>query len=212
MIGDVLLVALAVLLVLLVVPIVLTFEVSDKKAATVRWLFLRFPLYPPAPAKPGKEQGKGQGGGRQKAEKPRERDDRPAIDRLTDFVNTAVDAACAAGRLLRCVRWGLLLWRLRVQVSVSGPDAAETAIGYGRMCAGIYTGYSVLAGLIRARGTQIHIVPDYSGSDTTFSIRGKLCLLPIAAVAGLVWGGAVFLKRTYQRKMRENKLEGGALK
>ena len=91
------------------------------------------------------------------------------------------------GTMVRIYR-GIKVDRLVLHVSVSGEDASDTAIQYGRICSAAFPALSFLLGHTRgydplnARTKDIEIVPDFAGEGIDIYLIAELTLFPILIV------------------------------
>lgn len=188
-----LLIVLAVILLLLILlslPVTLDVRLEDSCRLTLRWLFLRFSLYP----RPEKERKKAGPEKKEKSKKPAEK--KPAVSNpLRQIAEeqgfpAAVEEACRLIQLLAS-RFRRLLTHVRadpfrLEISVGGEDAAETAIAYGGVCAAVYPALGVLWQLIRFGRFTADISPDFSGGKSRVRLRAAFRLSPLTALCFLV--------------------------
>ena len=103
------------------------------------------------------------------------------------------DAGKRLGGAVAKIYRGIRIDRLVLHASVSGEDAADTAILYGRICAGAFPALSFLLGSTRGydptspRTRDIEIVPDYAGEGIRIYFIGKFTVFPILMVGNLLW-------------------------
>lgn len=81
--------------------------------------------------------------------------DRGLSDTLHDWSEQLRALTGAARRVLRAIT----VDRLRVEITVAGEDAADTALLYGRLCAVLYTAVGLLASLMRVRSPHVVVTP-----------------------------------------------------
>ena len=103
------------------------------------------------------------------------------------------DAGRMLGGALARIYRGIRIDRLVLHVSVTGEDAADTAIQYGRICAAAFPALSFLLGNTRGydpaspRTKDIEIVPDYAGAGIQIYCIGELTVFPILVIGNLLW-------------------------
>lgn len=103
------------------------------------------------------------------------------------------DAGMALGGAVGKIYRGIRINQLVLHVSVSGDDAADTAIQYGRICAGAFPALSFLLSSTRGydpaslRTNDIEIVPDFAGKGIRIFFIGAFTAFPIAMVGNLLW-------------------------
>lgn len=96
------------------------------------------------------------------------------------------------GTMVRIYR-GIKINRLVLHASVSGEDAADTAIQYGRICSAAFPALSFLLSNTRgydpanAAAKDIEIIPDFAGEGINIYLIGELTVFPILVVGNLLW-------------------------
>ena len=131
--------------------------------------------------KKGKKSAGKKKSGRTKAKKSGEKESAPAEKKPGDLLGTVrLVLAAAQGALppLGKILSGFRLTDLRLYISVGGPDAAQTAVRYGQVCAVVHGSLATLRHFMRISVTDLQIGYDYlSGSiRQSFSFRLKLRL------------------------------------
>ncbi len=103
------------------------------------------------------------------------------------------DAGRMLGGAVAKVYRGIRIDALVLHASVSGDDAADTAILYGRICAAAFPALSFLLGSTRGydpaspRTRDIEIVPDYAGEGIKIYLIGEFTVFPILMIGNLLW-------------------------
>ncbi len=134
---------------------------------------------PPQPAKPQKNQGLF---GSLKEQ-------RGFFGALQFFADAGRMLGGAAARIYRGVR----IDRLVLHAAISGKDAADTAIQYGRICAVAFPALSYLLGSTRGydptspRASDIEITPDFAGEGIRIYFIGEFTVFPLLMVGHLLW-------------------------
>lgn len=128
-----------------------------------------------------KSAGKKKSGGAKKAKGKETEETAPAEKKPGDLLGTVrLVLAAAQGALppLGKILSGFRLTDLRLYISVGGPDAAQTAVRYGQVCAVVHGSLAALKHFMRISVTDLQIGYDYlSGSiQQSFSFRLKLRL------------------------------------
>lgn len=120
---------------------------------------------------------------------------------ITYYAGLVKLAGTAARRIFRALH----ISRFRLSVVVSAQDAADTALAYGRACAGIYPASGLLEGLMRVRRRQVMVTPDFLKGQS--EVRGELRLWVLPArllgAALLLLGG--YLVNTIREQRSEAK-------
>lgn len=68
-----------------------------------------------------------------------------------------------AGGLLRRMLAGVRVSGIRLRLPVHGPDAAATALQYGRLNAALHTANAALSNLMRLEWEELALTPDFTG-------------------------------------------------
>ena len=118
------------------------------------------------------------------------KEERGFFGALAFFADAGKKLGGAVARMYR----GVKIDRLTLHAAISGEDAAETAIQYGRLCAGAFPALSFL--LSNTRGydpanpqtNDIQITPDYAGDGITLYFIGEFTFFPILMIGNLLRG------------------------
>ena len=117
------------------------------------------------------------------------REQRGFFGALKFFADAGKMLGGAAGRIYR----GIRIDRLTLHVSISGDDAAETAINYGRICSAAFPALSYLLSSTRGydpaspETKDIEIIPDFAGEGIKIFFIGEFTFFPILMVGNLLW-------------------------
>ena len=88
--------------------------------------------------------------------------------------------------------------RLELVIRAAGEDAADTALLFGKICAGVYPSLSALQCVIRTRKRQVEITPDFTGGGTQVRFHVRLHAIPLRILA--VGGGFILRYLAYTIK------------
>lgn len=186
------------LFLLTLLPVRMDVAFREEFALTVRYAFLRFPLLPgkeapegPAP-EPAPEEKAGPGAaGRIKRALKRE-GFWGLVQALGEFIK---EALMASGRLLTHLK----LKRFDLYLCLGGAyDAAEAAILYGKLSAGVYGACGMLFSLMPCRKKGVTVDLDYSAAENTAGFSASLSIRPLFVLkAGLVvlWNALPLLRK-----------------
>lgn len=207
MVGLTLLGLLAVLLLLLCIPvsILLDYRTDEPPRARLCWLFLHYDLLkeePPKKKKPQKAKPEPEKKEPQKKEKAKR-----SPEEFSTLLGTVLDLlSSATGALKTFIRHFRLY--VRLHMTVAADDAAETALAYGRVNAGVYAAYAFAAGFLNVGKPEIEIKPDFLSERGTvdFSLRGSM--VPIIAAGAGLRAGWTFLLKTIKRRRAESADKG----
>ncbi len=95
-------------------------------------------------------------------------------------------ASRAVGRLLRAVT----VDRLRLEMRISAPDAADTAVRYGQVCAALYPALALVERAVRVRRREVRVEPNFlaDGSAAFADVRLHIWVYRAAGAAiALLW-------------------------
>ncbi|MEM1484976.1 DUF2953 domain-containing protein [Oscillospiraceae bacterium PP1C4] len=187
------LLALVVLLLCIPVAIMLRYRTDEPPQAYLRWLILRFDLYrpnKPEKAKPVPKQ----------ETKPEPKPAKREPMEFSELLGAAVDLLSAAKGGTRLLIRQFRIYMIRLHLVVAQGDAAQTAITYGKVNAGVYGTYALAKNFLNMGEPDIEIRPDFIAEEGSvdFELRGRL--LPIVAVAAAIRIGCSFLVKTIRRK------------
>lgn len=174
-------------------PVSLHFYYRDDPRLTLRVWGIPFRLLP-APPKKEKETAASD------TAKTREKEKPPLLEELqTTFRQDGLSAALqwlkrlaavfskAIGRLFRAVT----VKNLRLEMRISGDDAADVAVRYGEVCAVLFPVLAVIIGNLRVKRQTVDIRPDFSEAGTAVLVDCRLgvSLWRLAGAAvGFGWG------------------------
>ena len=175
-IGWVLLGLLALILLALCVKVHMQIEYSSENtSAVLKWLFLKFKLYPKEKKKPKEESSESEEEKEEekKEEKPKEKSsllktlyDAEGIDGLIAILQKVLSyTRTFFGNLIH----GFVIDELYLDVRCTRSDAAATAIFYGEVCAVLFPLLGALAAKCRLKKYDVNVYPDFIArfSDVT---------------------------------------------
>lgn len=168
-----------ILAVLLLLALVLSFPLSfciryvdEELYVDLKFLFYKKRLMP-------QDNKKAQKAAEPKGKKPK-KDKKPKeafFDTLQRF-----SGLLSAGGTLGKLALSLHKARLCFEVKVGGEDAAEIAVGTGKMSAYLHTAAAVFANLINIKKRRITVRPDYNSKKSEYNLSARLYSRPIAYV------------------------------
>lgn len=191
---------LSLVFILLFIPVSVWLDYTDGVfSVRVGMLGIRFKVWPQKPlteeqkrkkeekaaakkaAKEAKIAEQNQQSGQEQPKKKKEHKAKLTMDAICKMVS-------AAGRLLRGVFGALRVKNIRLRLPVSGKDAADTAVQFGKMQAYIGTTLGFLNQFFWLDIKEMHLDPDFTGSlkgTERFScqITAQLIIMVIAAAA-----------------------------
>lgn len=171
----------------------LVIDYNETLQAELRYLFLRFPLYPQPPKKKKKKDKK-------KEDKPKEGDKtkeekskkesilqkfykQQGVSAIIELLRAALNALGGLfGRLWRTI----VIHDLYINMDIAGNDAAECAIRYGRVCEIVFPLLGQICTKMRVRRYNAHIEPDFLAKKSKATLYCKLSVKPISITNALV--------------------------
>ena len=204
----------------LAVPTRIYVRYAEEITLQVRYLFLKFtiPVTEEQKAKkqkkPKKEKKKKpqkeEKSGSQKDKKGKKKKPNAAVKWLkTLYRRGGVDAiteafkklASLAGNVLKPIFRHLRLRSLDINIIVAADNAADTAINYGRLCAGIYPALTVLLSVMKYDDYSVDIRPDFDKTALEPDIAAEVSLVPWIAIGGAVQALVRFLIFKIKREL-----------
>lgn len=187
---------------LLCVPVRFDLSYNGDTNLSARYLFLKFPIVP-APEKKPKEKKEKKPSEKKPDEQAKEKKPNPLLQQvkkykeaegLSGLLTLAKDFIKATG-----TRFGKLLKHVKLKdfdlyVLVGGEDAAETAMLYGEVCAGVYPAMSVLLSLTNCRPPhgRVSVDLDYNTKEPKILCTAGGAVRPLF----VVHHGVQYLLRT----------------
>lgn len=194
------------ILVLLFCSVSVFVAFENEFQVTVRYLFLKFQLYPKI-ENTKKQQKK-------PSEKPEKDENIPSKSKirgileqkgLSGLINLLREAASAAAEAAGKWIRHLVIDQLYVEVTVADQDAAQAAVLYGEVCAGIYTPLGFLLNQVTCRQYHINVVPDFQKKKCEARCRIDFHISLLHLLAPALKALIRFLKIIiHERKTTEN--------
>lgn len=92
---------------------------------------------------------------------------------LSGFLKILGEAAKIAGGAAKKIFEHTVFARFRLQIGVSGGDAAETAVNYGYVCGAVGSATSLLLGRAKCKECLIGITPDFRSEQSSVNFEMK---------------------------------------
>lgn len=184
---------------LLLIPLRLEAEYEEGLAMTVGYLFFRFRIFPPKEKKEEKEEGQKKEGQETKLGQIKESLKEQGVSGFLKFIQKLAQIAGGVGkRLFR----HLVILRYDLELSVSGSDASDTAIAYGKMCAAVYNASSLFLSSVRSRKrVSVRVYPNFFTEKSTVEFHGVLSVKPLWLLTAGIWALIQFIQfQTGQQK------------
>ncbi|HIZ56003.1 MAG TPA: DUF2953 domain-containing protein [Firmicutes bacterium] len=127
---------------------------------------------------------------RAKKEKKQEKEEKGAPKKIFENISLILDLLKTLPKPLNWIFRGVHIHVQHAYISVSASDAAQTAILYGRTCAGVYGLLALLQNrfTIRVRPADLYIAPNYLQEKTRWDIAASISIR-----AGTLLGAALLL-------------------
>lgn len=155
-------------------------EYDEELRVLVRIGFLKIQL---APQKPKKEKPKKKAPKKQKKQKkktaePKEK--KPSFIKqlhkehgITGIINIVQRLAELVVGALKGVFSHLIVTELTVKIEVSGEDAADSAIKYGRVCAALFPALGAITKIVKVKHYNVNVTPVFSDKPGTTRAYAK---------------------------------------
>ncbi len=192
----------AFLILMLSLPVNVYAEYKESFVLAVRWLFIKFYIYPPADKKKKKPK---------KEKKPKEEktaEETPAQEPQTpaqpkeNFIKTFYNNQGIAGILelisniakklgsgLKGISRSFYIRRLWLRINVGGGNSADAAISYGKMCSKVYPAMGYILSIVHSKNCSVKVQPDFLSGKTEGAFSLHLAVIPSKLIgAAIVMG------------------------
>ena len=193
----IILAVIALIVILFSIKVSVTAVYDETFTLDVKWLFIKFRIYPEDEEKKAKKEAKKaekeQKKNNSKKEKPKkektEESASPKSNIFKDFynnqgfaatVNLIRTAAAQLGGFLKGVYRAFVIENLTVLLKVSaGDDAAQTAVKYGKVCSAVYPAMGFICSNMKVKQYDVNVVPDFISAENTATFKLSLSVRPI---------------------------------
>ena len=179
---------------LLCCPVSVEAEFEEEFSARVRYLFVRYRIYP-RPEKPEKKEPKEAPPAEKKPSKLRELLRKRGLSGFLELAREFSRIALGGAKKLLS---HTVVDRLALDLAVGGDDAAAGALNYGRAGAAVSTARGALLSAAKCKKPRVEVAPDFVGGKSAvhFRVRLKirLCFLVSSALAALFGFVRLYLK------------------
>ena len=185
---------------ILSVPFHIYSEYKGSFVLYLRWLFIKLYIYPPEDKKKKKKKEK-----KPEEEKPEE-DKKPEEEKPEEtkekgdnFIKVFYDNQGVPGiieligNIARKLRKGLhkmgrsfYIRKLWLRINVADGDAANTAVKYGKVCAGVYPSLGYILDTVHSKNCSIKINPDFLGSKSEGAFDIHLFIIPSKLIGSAI--------------------------
>ena len=193
----IILAVIALIVILFSIKVSVTAVYDETFTLDVKWLFIKFRIYPEDEEKKAKKEAKKaekeqkkKNSKKEKTEKEKtEEPSQPKSNIFKDFynnqgfaatVNLIRTAAAQLGGFLKGVYRAFVIENLTVLLRVSaGDDAAQTAIKYGKVCSAVYPAMGFICSNMKVKQYDVNVVPDFISAENTATFKLSLSVRPI---------------------------------
>ena len=187
---------------LLCIPVRFNLNYNGEATVSMRYLFFKYRVLP-APEKKPKPKKEKKPSEKKSEEKAKEKKPNPLLrqvkkykeaEGLSGLLTLAKDLLKATGTRFEKLLKHIKLKDFDLSVLVGGKDAAEIAILYGEVCAGVYPAVSVLLGLTNCKSPhgRVSVDLDYSVKEPKVLCTASGAVRPLF----VVHHGVQFILRT----------------
>ena len=163
---------------LLLVPVSITIKYENDFLCILMIGFVPITIYPQK-SKKEKEQ-------KVKKEKPKQEESKEKKPSLLQekgfawFINLIKKVAELAKDALKDFFKHIIINRFMLSITISGNDAADTAIKYGELCAAVYPAVGIITGAAKCKKCGIDLAPDFdkkSKASIYFDLKARILAL-----------------------------------
>lgn len=186
---------------LLMIPVHVRAEWKETLSVEIRYLFLKFKLYPAEKKEKKKKKSSDKAETASEAKHPKKKE-KKLLEEVVDGLIAAIDRyGPGAKMILRNVRLHTLegFWK------IAADDAAECAIRYGKICAYLNTVLGFFRNLMKIEKTKLRVYPDFTAEKEEIWVKLDGEANPLILLIGFLRIGVVFLKDSFRKAKRKNR-------
>lgn len=174
------------------IPFHIYSEYKDSFVLAVRWTFIKYYIYPPQDKKKKKKEKKPKKE-KPKKEEPEEekKEEEQPEEKGDNFIKTFYNNQGVPGiieligSIARKLRKGLhkmgrsfYIRKLWLRINVADGNSADTAVKYGKVCAGVYPALGYILDTVHSKNYSVKINPDFLGSKSQGAFDIHLFIIP----------------------------------
>lgn len=184
----VLLSIIAAIILLLCIRVVAVLNYNEYFNLNVRWLFLKFQIYP-------KKEKHEEKANKEKKDEPKDKkkkkESKNKSNPLKEFyenqgfngvLELIGNASSAVTGMLKRIMKAIVINDLNLGISVSGSDSASTAIDYGETCAKVYPAMGAVCSTMNVRKYEVDIKPDFINGIKKAQFNVVISVIPIRII------------------------------
>lgn len=185
---------LALVILLLITPIRLTFFADNQGQKATLWLYgIKLKLLPKKPAKQKKSQPKKEDAPKRDSAKK----DKPmSLDFLLSMLKSAFSGISFLSRRLH-------FNKLCVQIEVGKDEPDETAIFFGQVNGALYTALGVLSSIFKVKYDHVKVSPNFLQRCFDYKISFSFWAMPVTILSAGAIALIRFLRLNAQNKQRQ---------
>lgn len=186
----------ALIVLLFCIKFSVTASYDESFTLDIRWLFLKFRIYPQSEEKKAKREAKK---AKKKAKKKPEKEktkekkkeettepktnifkqfyENQGFDATVELIRTA---AARLGGFMKRLYKAFTIENLVLLLKVSsGDDAAQSAIKYGKVCSAVYPSLGFICSNMKVKKYDVNVVPDFISGENSACFKLSLSVRPI---------------------------------
>lgn len=125
------------------------------------------------------------------------------VERLLTIIQLISDLLPQVGRGVGYILRRLTLARCRTVLIVGGEDAAKSALRCAQIYAVFYSGYALLANLMRVQEFHLSVIPEFLGAEENADVE----LLMRLRLSSILWGGVLFIGGTLRVLLKSHSFD-----
>lgn len=184
------------IMLILAVPVNIYSEYNEEFVLYIRYLFIKYYIYPPQEKKnkkkkkekkPKEDKKEDKGEEKKEEEKPKEKSDNfiktfyknQGVSGMIELIsNIASKLKKGMGKIGRSF-YIRMFW---LRINVADGDAANTAQKYGKVCAAVYPPLGYILSTVHSKNCSVKINPDFLGGKSQGAFKLSVNLIPLKLI------------------------------
>jgi len=201
----------AFIILLFCIPVRILFDYDKEFVFEIKYLFIKYSVYPPKEKKQEKEETKEvkKSEKNTKEKNPKEKKENPiktfyknqGFDALLDLIKYTAESVCGA---FKKIFKAFVFKELFVNLSVSKGDAAKTAIEYGKVCAQVFPAMGLICSNVKVRKYALNVSPDFIENKNKAVLHAYISVIPIKLTNAVVALGIKLLLKVLLKILFSN--------
>lgn len=191
----VILIIIAAVAVLLFIPLNLYISYSESKTLVwLRYLFIKYKLYPEKQKKEKKEPAAKRAESEKKSKESFFKK-LVKVQGVKGLISILKEALSILKQFLEDFTKHILVRRLTINIVTGGEDAAASAMNFGYVCDAVYPAIGALSGLVTlCRVPEVEVKPDFYSKSSRATLYAHIAVRPAFIIAAVVTKGIKALK------------------